>query len=260
MQLSCLYQSDWCVFYEAIRAFVNGGNPYTVQLGSEWLKVFEPPWTFMILSPLALFPPDIERYIVTLVGIIVFFISAVKMKARVWQIFMFMLSNTVIGSLYEGNIDWLVTAGLWMPPRLGLFFVLMKPQIGIGVAAYWAVEAWRHGGMKKVVYTFFPVTVAYLTSFLIYGIWLGNSSRMYHNPVNSGIFPWGLVVAIPLLAYAIEHRQQNPAAMSSPFFAPYITLYNFSGSLLSMFDRPKLFVLSWIMLWIPSIWRIILRW
>lgn len=260
MQLSCLYQSDWCVFYEAIRAFVNGGNPYTVQLGSEWLRVFEPPWTFMILSPLALFPPDIERYVVTLVGIIVFFISAVKMKANRWQVVMFMLSNTVIGSLYEGNIDWLVTAGLWMPPQLGLFFVMMKPQIGIGVAVYWAYMAWKKGGFAELWYVFAPVLIAYTISFGVYGFWLGNISNMHNNPVNGGLFPWGLVVAIPLLAYAIEHEEQNPAAISSPFFAPYITRYNLSGMLLSMFDRPKIFIFAWIMLWIPTIWRMFLRW
>lgn len=246
--------NDWFVFMEATRLFLLGGDPYSVQLRNNiWLKVMEPPWTYALLSPFTLLPNNVARDIYFVFGFCVFAYSSIRLGAKPWQMAMLLLSLPVIGGQIEGNVDWLVTAGFWMPPQIGLFFVLMKPQIGIGLAGFWAYKAWKKGRLFGVWETFSPVICAYALSFVAYGFWISSAFNMYNNPVNVSLFPWELVIAIPLFAYAIEHDEQNVAAISSPLFAPYITLFNMSGVLLSLFNRPKLFITIWIMLWLPTI-------
>ena len=242
------FGGDWLNFLPAIKIFLQGGNPYLV--GKEFYGVYEPFWAYLLLAPFALLPFWTGRILLFLVSLVAFAVSAVKMGASKFQLVMFLFSSSVFGGLYTGNIDFLVTLGFWMPPTIGLFFVLMKPQIGACIAIYWMYRAWREGGVWEIVRVFAPVTGAYLLSFLLYGFWLKHLFNMANNPWNFGIFPYLVPIGIFLLYKALQQQDKRLAGMSSPMIAPYVTTYNFSIMLLSLFNRPALFLAAWVVLWL----------
>ena len=247
---------DWLNFLPAIQVFLQGGNPYLV--GKEFYGVYEPFWTYILLAPFALLPFWVGRYLLFFVSVIAFGVSAVKMGASKFQLLMFLCSFPVFGGLYGGNIDFLVTLGFWMPPQLGLFFVLMKPQIGACIALFWMYMAWQEGGAREVIKIFAPVTGAYLLSFLLYGFWPQQLSNMQANPWNMGIFPYLVPIGLFLLYEALRQRDKRLAGISGPLIAPYVTSYNFAIVLLSLFNRPALFLATWAVLWLKLVLRILL--
>ncbi|HSB00769.1 MAG TPA: hypothetical protein VLE49_08970, partial [Anaerolineales bacterium] len=178
----------------AVQAFMQGQNPYLV--GEGFHKVYEPFWAFIPLIPFALLPYWIGRVLLFLVSLCAFGLSAVKMGATRWQMILFLLSSAVLGCLNNGNLDWLVMLGLWMPPQIGLFFVLLKPQVGIGIALFWFVEALRCGGIKQAIKVFSPVVLAYLVSLLLYGPWPLQLVGMDSNPESMSAFPWVVPIGL----------------------------------------------------------------
>jgi len=246
---------DWAVFMEATRIFLHGGNPYTY--GTGIYKVFEPFWTYILLAPFTLLPAYIGKVVVFFVGLACYGYTAIRMGAKHWQFALFLLSVPVIGSLYNGNIDWMVTLGLWMPPQVGLFFILMKPQIGAFVALYWLYISWKQGGWKQVVKVFAPVTAAYLLSFVLYGFWLkqmliqvdGHQDGNFYFPY---LIPFGLI----LLYVSFRDKSMRLSGISTQMVSPYVTMYNFSSSLLCLIERPMLFLAMWVTWWIPVLFSV----
>ena len=59
--------------------------------------------------------------------------------------------------------------GLLLPPQVGVFFVLIKPHVGVGVFVFWVVQAWHKKGASGVLALVWPVAV--LLSMLVYGPW-----------------------------------------------------------------------------------------
>jgi hypothetical protein len=249
--------ADWLNFLPAVQAFIHGQNPYLV--GEGFCKVYEPFWTYIFLVPFAVLPFWTGRILLFIVSLVSFAFTAIKMGASRVQLILFLTSAAVIGGLYEGNVDWLVTMGIWMPPQIGLFFVMMKPQIGCCIAIYWLYMAWKQDRWQQMIRTFAPVTVAYLISFLFYGFWPLQLWDMPHNPVNGGIFPWTVPMGLVILYFSLKGQDKRLSAFSSPLVSPYVTTYNFSISLLSLFNRPFLFVATWIALWIPALLKLLIK-
>jgi len=247
------FGGDWLNFLAAIKVFLQGGNPYLV--GREFYGVYEPFWTYILLAPFALLPFWVGRILLFFVSLVAFTVTAVKMGASKFQLVMFLFSTPVFGGLYSGNIDFLVTLGYWMPAQIGLFFVLMKPQIGACIAIYWMYMAWKEGGVREIVRVFAPVTVAYLLSFALYGFWFKHLFNMTNNPWNFGLFPYLVPIGIFLLYKALQQNDKRLAGISTPLIAPYVTGYNFSIVLLSLFNRPALFVAAWAVIWVTVFLR-----
>jgi len=248
---------DWMNFLPAIKIFLQGGNPYLV--GKEFYGVYEPFWTYILLAPFALLPFWTGRILLFLVSMAAFTVTAVKMGASKFQLVLFLCSASVFGCLYSGNIDFLVTLGFWMPPQIGLFFVMMKPQIGICIAIFWMYMSWKKGGMWEIARVFTPVTVAYLISFLIYGFWFKYLFNMTNNPWNMRMFPFLVPFGIFLLYKALQLGDKRLSGMSSPMVAPYVTGYNFSILLLSLFNRPVIYFSAWAILWVVALLRLVIK-
>jgi hypothetical protein len=238
---------DWIVFYPAVRAFLHGDNPYLV--GDGFSRVFEPFWTYLILSPFALLPYWPGRILLFVVSLLAFAYTAHRLGAVRWQLVLYLLSAPVAGCLANGNIDWLVLSGVWMPPWLGLFFVCMKPQIGIGIAVFWAWEAWRLGGLRRLVRTFAPVTMAYLLSFALYGFWILHLGGMGANQERITGFPWVVPIGLYVLYRALRDHDSGLALASGPFLSPYVSQFNYAAVLLGLLRRPRAFLIAWVLLW-----------
>jgi hypothetical protein len=247
---------DWLVILPAVQEFSRGKNPYLV--GEGFHQVYEPFWTYLVLTPFSLGPYWLGRGLLFVVSLIVFAYTAHRMGAARWQLLLFLCSSSVVGCLNNGNLDWLVTLGLVLPIKYGLFFVLIKPQVGIGIAIYWMFACWFVGGWHYVLEQFAPVTVYYLVSFLWYGLWPLELIGMNSNPDNMSAFPWTVPIGIFLMYISIRLARKRLAMFSGPLLAPYVSQFSYSVSLLALLDQPRLFVLAWVLLWIPVLVRVFL--
>lgn len=67
---------------------------------------------------------------------------AFRLKKKIWAAAALLFSPFVIGNASTGNIDWLVVIGLILPRPIGLFLLLLKPQLTAGILLLWLLEAW----------------------------------------------------------------------------------------------------------------------
>ena len=118
-----------------------------------------PVWILLPLIPLGMLPQRLGLIFFFVLILVIYIFIGLKLHAQPISLTAFMLSPGIFLSLQQLNIDAIVLLGFLLPAPLGLFFVLAKPQIGIGMAVYWLVEAWRTGGLRKVLITFAPVTI-----------------------------------------------------------------------------------------------------
>ncbi len=107
--------------------------------------------------------------------------------------------------------------GFALPPQIGLFFVTIKPQVGIGVVFFWLGMAWEKGKLKEVGRVFLPITIASLVSFILYGFWfLDMQSHVGGWNVNASLWPYAIPVGIYLLCQAVRRKSLKLSAAASP--------------------------------------------
>lgn len=222
--------TDWrWTFRPAARALISGHSPYEVE------SFFNPPWGLLLLVPIALLPEGVGRAIIMISTLAAFAFTAIRLGAKPVSFAFFMISPPVVHCLLTANIDYLVTLGFVLPPQIGLFFVLIKPQIGGAVALYWLVESWRRGALREVIRIFWPITVASLISFLLFGLWpLRTLGRSADVSWNASLWPASIPVGLGLLTAAI-HRQRKEYAMgASPCLSSYLALQSWVGALVAL--------------------------
>jgi hypothetical protein len=148
----------------------------------------------------------------------------------------FLISPPVIHSLYYAILDWLPLIGFTFPPAIGLFFVMVKPQMGSIVALFWLVESWRSGGLWKVVRVFAHFGVVLFISFLLYGFW-----PMYFREIqefsqgwNASLWPGSIPIGIVFAMTSLRCREIRFAMAASPLLSPYVLLHAWFGALASL--------------------------
>jgi len=209
---------DWNEsFYPASQELLHGRSPYSIPT---FLSV---PWTLIPLLPFALLPERIGSAALFVTSALIFAWVAYRLGARGIWIAIFFFSPPLIHSLWLGNVDALSLMGFLLPPQIGLFFILMKPQMGMVMAVFWLVEAWRQNGIKQIIKVFFPVAAALLLSFVIFGNWTATRGL---NPINtfwnSSWWPWSIPFGLVLTALSLRDRRRDLAMAASPFLSPYI--------------------------------------
>lgn len=222
---------DWHVVYRpAALDALHGQTPYGVDYGARdetagmSLYFLNPPWLLVVLMPLALLPPDLARGILIVLGAVGYAVGAWRLGASRWGVTLFLLSPPVLLGLYSGNIEWLVLLGFGLPPQIGLFFVLLKPQLASGVVLVWLVESWRAGGPHRVALDFGPVVAALALSLLIFGLW---PSAPISSPTgqfwNASFWPLSVPFGLVLLVMALKERSVSKGIMASPCLSPYVS-------------------------------------
>ncbi len=220
---------DWAkAFRPAALAWLAGKSPYGVY------SFYNPPWALVPLIPLAVLPEKVGSVIVFTAGLVGYFFLLRKLKANVATTLIFIFSPPVLQDLLTSNINWLVMLGYVMPPQIGLIFVLMKPQVGGVMAIYWLVEAWRNGGIRQVIKTFWPVCVLALLSLLIFGLWPLKIPNLYDAYWNISLWPLSIPIGLVLLTLALRRRNERFAYMASPFFSPYVGAYSYGTVILGL--------------------------
>ncbi len=252
MQLS-RYDINWHVaFYPAARAIWEGRNPYQV------LDFYNPPWALALLAPLALLPTEIGRVLLALLSYLSFAYVAIRFKATPLALAAFIAAPPAASVLRDTNLDGIMLLGLLLPPQAGLFFVLLKPQFGVPVALYWLVEAWRAGRLRAVLTTFLPVTLVFILSLPVFGLWFNHLSRIIPVTANISLFPYAIPLGLFLLGSAIRSRNIRLALPAGLCLSPYIAMPTCSAALLAVIRHERWVVAASLALWVYValwVWR-----
>lgn len=236
--------NEWYQSYrEAALQLISGQSPYQG-------KIFYPPWFLCLFIPFALLPLKAGWGVFFATSLFAFAYLARRFGAKKWKLALYLLSYPVGFCLINGQIEWLAALGFLLPPQLGLFLVLSKPQIGIGVGLYWLAEAWKRGRWKEVLRVFSPVVAAFILSFIVFGPYFLQASVTFDSMDNASAWPVSIPLGLVMLAHAIRNRRIEPAIMASPFLAPYVGVHSWSIALLGLASLRVEFVLATASTWL----------
>jgi hypothetical protein len=236
---------DWRIsFRPAALTLLSGESPY------DKVYIIHAPWALLMLAPFALLPENVGRVLLLFCGLASYAYIAHRLGAKPIAIIFLLISPVVLHMLLNGNIDWLASFGFILPPQIGLFFIAIKPQIGIAVAPFWLVEAWRQGGWKQVLLTFAPFTVVLLLSFAIFGLWPLGAVEVTGVYFNASLWPLSIPVGLALFVTAIRKRKIKYAMAASPCLSPYGLFYSWTGVLLAIIASVPETIAAVVGLWI----------
>jgi hypothetical protein len=219
---SRLPTADWFdIFDPAARGVFSGLSPYHRP------NFNAAPWAVVPLLPIVLFPPTVAHGIMYVTCAALLFYIMWRLKVNLVTAVAFFVSPTAIGALLVNNIDPIVISGMLFPPIWGLFLLVIKPQIAMGVVIYTLGETWRTSGFWGVVRTFAPVTILFLVAIILFPIWPIRMLSLPQNPYNRSTFPYLIPLGLFFLWLAFRHKNPYFALAGSLFFVPYHTLYTY---------------------------------
>lgn len=208
-----------------------------------------PPWVYLAVSPVAVLPPEVGTAGIFVLTYLVYSFVLYRLKAKPWVILAFLCNSFTLMNAKNGNVDFLAVLGFILPPQIGLFFVLIKPQIGIGITVYWLVEAWKKGKFLEVFRVFAPVTIAYLISFLFYGFWPLKIVGITKDVYNAGLWPVGIIIGLVLMVKSLRDKNPLYAMGASPFLAPYVNFTSYALVLLPFIANGALMLIAVALSW-----------
>jgi hypothetical protein len=237
---------DWHgAFRPAIIEILHGRSPYTVD------GFYHAPWGLIPLIPLALFPESIGRALLVMLGLVSYTFVAHRLGAKSLATFFFLISPPVVHVLQNGNLDWMAAIGFVLPPQIGLFFISVKPQMGIAVAPFWLIETYRQGGWTHLLKTFTPFLLALLISFALFGFWpLASIQQTANIRWNASLWPMSIPVGLALFVASIRKRKIEYAMAASPCLSPYVLFHSWAGVLLAFVSSLPETIAAVIGLWI----------
>ncbi len=237
---------DWlAVWQPSTRSLLTGHNPYNEP------HIFNPPWAFAVLIPPALLPAAQGSALFALIGAAGYLAAIYRLKARPLALAFLVATPGFLAALLNPNFDWAVALGYTLPPQIGLFFVLIKPQISAPLVIFWLIDTWRTGGLRKVIWVFAPVTIAFGLSFLLFGNWLqhmGGAISKLSNTAN--VWPWGILAGSVLLSISLRQRKANLALIAGPFFSPYLAPYSWLPAMIGLLPNTTETVVACLSYWV----------
>jgi hypothetical protein len=243
---------DWSnVLRPATIAFLHLENPYQIE------GMFNPPWFFLLLAPIAILPVHIGGVIFFWLNLVTWIVLSKKLSnGSMLSVIAVVTSPMVFNGLLARNADFLVMWGLLLPTDLAVFFLAIKPQVGGAVLLYIALKVYQDGGLRKLVRTFISPFLMILFSFAAYGLWPLNAGKAINLPWNASpikILGWpsiiiGLVLFVFALRQKISEDGANLSMASSPFFSPYVGSQSWVAILPSLIKTKALYIM-WILLW-----------
>ncbi len=245
---------DWReTYYPAARAVLEGANPY---LAAPTFRNL--PWTLIPMLPLAIFSERVSGALYFILTLALYAWVAVRLKASRAALIAFMLSSPVIYGMRMLNVDALALVGFVLPPQIGLFFVLIKPQMGIAMIPFWMFESWRDGGWRSLTRVFLPVAIATTLSLLIFGTAsIGRSNDLLQSTWNASLWPWAFPIGFALTILSIRNRRKDQAMAASPFLSPYLAYHSWVSVLAGLMQRDLELILAVIGMWLVAVIRIL---
>lgn len=232
--------SDFHDFYTATKLLLIGHSPY------EWERFYNPVWLLLIITPFSVFPEQIAYRLFTIVALIFISFFVYKQKLPTIQTFLllFVLWTVQIVSL---NLEWLLLLGLIVNPIIGIWLVLLKPQLGI----FLAIVLFIGMSWKQRVITLILLGIAILISIL-----LGFHVPQLHEFIEWNFSPFPLFVPIGILSILISiySKDKELALVSGLLVSPYWQFPSIIIGLPFLYKRDKvLFTLVAILILIITV-------
>lgn len=231
-------------FRPAALEILHGRSPYNAE------GFFNPPWTAVLLIPFAILPENVGRAVLVIAALAVYAYVAYKLGANKLTIGLLLLSPPALHGILNGNIDWLAVLGVVLPPWLGLFFLAIKPQVGMIVVLYLFFAEWKRGGPIRVFKTFLPVGLASVLSILIFGPWFLDIPSVDEIVINASLLPLALPIGLALTVTAIRKNEIRYSMIASPMLSPYLLLHSWIGAFLALAPKPYEAAAAVIGMWI----------
>ncbi len=243
---------DWHFVYRpAALSVLSGKSPYGP------FNFYAAPWALVPLIPLAVLPERVGRAVLFVLALGVYAYVGYRLGAKRLALAAFLLSPPVLHGLLNSNVEWLPLLGYVLPPPIGLFLVAIKPQIGLGAAVFWLVEAWRRGRAREVVRVFWPFSLALLVSFVLYGPWplRFRDTLIQTESYNASLWPSTIPIGLALLVAALRRRDLRFAMAASPCLSPYVLLHAWVGPLAAILSHTPETIAAVAGLWILMLLR-----
>lgn len=234
-------------YYAAGRAALELRNPYQVR------GFFNPAWILLLFAPLSLLSPQLGHASYFMLSLGAAYYAARRFGASLPGIVLFLCSPLMLAGLLLTNVDSLVLLGAVLPPQFGLFLVLLKPQVGSGIALYWLWQAWRTGGWRQVVRTFAPVSLALLLTLVLYGNWLTRGLSLTDAWWNMSLFPWLIPVGCFLAWLSLRRSALRLSVPVGVCFSPYVGPSSTITVLVPLLSNTRLLALACALVWL---WRL----
>jgi hypothetical protein len=203
-------------YHTYFRPAVLNGAPYSIE------GFYSPPWLLALYAPFTLLPAGFDIVALIFAALTGWVYALRRLHATSQVIVLLLLTPNLQLSVLLGNHDFLIPLGLVLPPWLGLFLVLAKPQIGFGIALFWAAEAWRRGGFHELVRLLAPIVVVSILAMIPYGFWPLAMLGAPQTAWNISPFPLLVPVGLILLYRGIRYRRVEFSILAAPFLAPYV--------------------------------------
>lgn len=171
--------------------------------------VFNPPWLFLMLHPLALMPPRLGAGVLMTLSLVV---VAVYAKSP-WKTLMIGSSAPMVALFTLGQVDALLLLGLASPGGLGVPLLMMKPQ-----AVF--LTLLPRINRRSVAVTALVV----LLSMFVWGPWWSHllaGRAVVGSAHNVSLFPWSAVAGFALLWGGIRRDSDALLCLASLCFCPY---------------------------------------
>lgn len=215
------------VFSPAARAMITGDDPYQVD------GFYNPFWILIPILPFAFIPSPWGHGLFAAASIALYVFAAWKIGVRNRFALAILAALNLFAAL-AGNIESLSLMGMILPPQVGLFFLLAKPQNGLAVALVWMWSAYRERGLVGLSRLVLPVLGGFIFSIVFYGDWFARAAEAIGKNWNASLWPWSLLIGLPILGASILRKDIRLALIAGPFLSPYISIWAYEFALIGI--------------------------
>jgi len=196
---------DWALAFRP--AALHWQNPY-FNPG----LIFNPPWLFPFLHPLALLPSRFGAGLLMLLSLVV-----VALYVHTPKKLLVVVIAAPMSTLFTlGQLDALLLVGLMLPGWAGVPFLLAKPQ---GVIFTLLNRRRRNRPMVAAIIAVLLISVA------AWGFWWQHIIGFAPNQtVNLSLFPYSLLATLPLLYFGWKNESDGLLALASLSIMPYFMI------------------------------------
>lgn len=174
--------------------------------------IFNPPWLFPFLYPIALLPSSAGGGLLMLISIVA---VAVYVRSPFKMLFV-VCSASMVGLMTLGQLDALLLFGLMIPKGLGIPILMLKPQ-AVFLTIIPRLNRW------SILATVLILGV----SVLIWGFWWNKVLGV--QPYWSGnvsLFPYTILPGVVLAFYGVKRKNDAFLCIASLCFAPYFMIHS----------------------------------
>ena len=158
----------------------------------------------------------------------------------------------LLQSIIYGNVEWIPLLGVLFPAPIALIFYTTKPQATIGLILVTLLLEWDRAQWKGVLLAIIPTLVLAVVTTAIYGL---PPVPGPNNPGQHSLFPYSLLVGIPVLILAMKKRDERLSLFVGPFVSPYVTFHGYLPALFAF--RGKWMALAVAISYIPVLLNLV---